>query len=384
MEDDFKNKRNHHENKDDHHENKDVPHNKIGDSKNTLKKNQGKPKKPTLSDIASACSVSVATASMALSGKGKISEEIRAEIKEKASALGYTRRASSSVSKGQTVAILSYVKHEWAYIQDFITPIFIQIEMKLTKNNLYPVMIPITSVTTNEDVHESLRSCRAISVISIHYTNETLFREIEYEGIPVTIINNSSLREKFYSICIDDYQGAYDGAKYLIDLNHRHLLFMDYWRESDQLEVYIDRFIGFKKAIDEYNIPFESAQRITFEIDDQAEISSGLMNTLRLYPKTTAIFAHDDRLAIRLYVELTQNGYRIPEDISIIAPGDTMDYTLPYIPKITTLKIDTNLLGSLSADSILQRMDSTTHLNSSIKVSQQLVRRKSCRKIAPS
>ncbi|MGM0432812.1 MAG: LacI family DNA-binding transcriptional regulator [Spirochaetota bacterium] len=339
-------------------------------------------KKVTLHDIAAECDVSVATVSMALSGKGKISQELRNTIKETATALGYTRRIPNGNTSGRAVVILSYVNHDWAYIQDFITPIFVQIEMKLTKNNLYPVIIPITNVTTNREVREAIHSCRAISVISIHYTNETLFREIEYEGIPITIINNSALREQFYSICIDDYQGAYDGAKYLIDLNHRHLLFMDYWREKEQLDVYIDRFIGFKKAIDEYHIPFESAQRITFDIEDQSEIGSGLMNTLRLYPKTTAIFAHDDRLAIRLYVELLQNGYRVPEDISLIAPGDTLDYSLPYIPKITTLKIDTNLLGSLSADSILQRIENTAHINtSSLRVTQQLVRRESCRRI---
>jgi len=199
----------------------------------------------------------------------------------------------------------------------------------------------------------------------------------------ITEINNSTLREKFYSICIDDYEGAYDGAKYLAGLNHRHLFFIDYCRNKDQLapDVYRDRFIGFKKAIDEYNIPFESAQRITFDIEDQSEIGSGLMNTLRLYPKITAISAHDDRLAIRFYVELLQNGYRVPGDMSLIAPGDTLEYSLPYIPKITMLKIDTNLLGSLSADSILQRIDNNSHINTSLRVTQQLVRRESCRRV---
>jgi len=273
-----------------------------------------------------------------------------------------------------------YMTHEWAYLQDFITPILTQLQVKLTKRGLFPIIIPITDMITNEEIKETIICSNAVSVISIHYANEVLFKEIMFRGLPLAIINNSSLQKQFYSVSVDDFQGAYDGAKYLIELNHKNILYMDYWRRN-QPQVYLDRFIGFKKAIDEFHIPFASSQRITFEIGDQLQIESGIINTLRIHPKTTAIFAHDDRLAIRIYVELKKRGYKIPEDISIIAPGDTLDYSLPYIPQITTMKIDTNLLGSLSADIVIHRTLDNPDLLAAIRVSQQLVERGSCCRI---
>lgn len=336
-------------------------------------------KKITQADIAKRCGVSTATVSMALTGKGNISDQLREQIQHTAIKLGYKKRIKRNIT-GRSVAILSFITPDWAYLQDFVTPIFTQIQVKLTAHNLFPFIVPVTNMTSNLEIKETVYSSQAVSVVSLHYANEPLFKEFSNAGLPITIINNSSLQKQFYSVCVDDYQGAYDGAKYLIENNHKNILYMDYWRRN-QPEIYMDRFIGFKKAIDEHNIQFESTQRITFEIEDQMQIRSGVFNILKLYPDTTAIFVHDDRLAIRIHTELIAHGYKVPEHISIIAPGDTLNYSLPYIPKLTTMKIDTNLLGSLSADSVIERTLKTSPFLSSIKVTQQLMTRESCRKI---
>jgi len=337
-------------------------------------------RKVTLHDIARKAGVSSATVSMALSGKGHISEEMKEIVRKTAKELGYKRRGTKN-STGKCIAILTYATNEWAYLQQFITPMFTQIETKLAKYNLYPIIIPITRMSTRSSLHESILSSNAAGLLSIHFSDEQLFEEVEYEGIPVTIINNSSLQKKFHSICTDDFQGAYDGTNYLIECGHRNFLYVDYWRK-DQPAVFVDRNIGFKKAIDEHDIHFEPAQRITYEIEDQTQLKSSLMGTLRLYPDTTAIFAHDDRVGICIYTALKELGYRIPEDISLLAPGDTLDYSLPYIPQITTMKIDTNLLGSLAADGIIHHINSNTETGPTLKVTQQLVRRSTCRVIS--
>src|SRR5690554_5714400 len=167
-------------------------------------------KKLTLKDIALRCDVSTASVSMALSGKGNISKSLRKEIHDVAAQMGYTKNRISKDPTGKTVAILMYINHEWAYLQDFITPIFTQLQVKLTKHNLYPTIIPITNMISNEEIKKSIHSTDVVSIIALHYVNEMLFKELSYEGLPITIINTSSLQKQFYSVCVDDYQGAYD------------------------------------------------------------------------------------------------------------------------------------------------------------------------------
>ena len=143
----------------------------------------------------------------------------------------------------------------------------------------------------------------------------------------------------------------------------------------------MDRFIGFKRSLDEHGIPFSDSNRITIDIDETNELRSGLINALKNSSETSAIFAHDDRLAIRIYCILQKEGYSIPEDISLIAPGDTLDYSQPYIPPITTMRIDTNLLGSLAANQIIKHIEDPPEELETFKVTQQLVDRASCRPI---
>ncbi len=68
--------------------------------------------------------------------------------------------------------------------------------------------------------------------------------------------------------------------------------------------------------------------------------------------------------------------------MSLVAPGDVLDYSLPLMPQITTMRIDTALLGKIAANLLFDRMrtaDAGVHV---LKVKEQLVRRGSCLQLA--
>jgi len=52
---------------------------------------------------------------------------------------------------------------------------------------------------------------------------------------------------------------------------------------------------------------------------NRAEVPPGLFFLL------TILVMHDDHLAVRVYIYLVRQWFRIPEDLSTIASGDTMD-----------------------------------------------------------
>ena len=95
----------------------------------------------------------------------------------------------------------------------------------------------------------------------------------------------------------------------------------------------------------------------------------------------TAIFAHDDYLGAKIVVVLQSMHMKVPNDLSLIAPGDTLDYNQEYIPRITTMQIDTALIGKIAGNLMLDILNTDTQSIQSLKIKQQLVERGSCRKL---
>ena len=156
---------------------------------------------------------------------------------------------------------------------------------------------------------------------------------------------------------------------------------MEYFR-PDIPSVVADRFIGFRKAVEEQGVNFTDENRITIDLYDMDSLFQKLKRVFleaQQRPKPTAIFAHDDYLAARIIVVLNKLGLKVPEDVSIIAPGDTLDYNQPFIPRITTMRIDTEMLGKLAGEMMVQRLSGAINSIQVLKVKQHLIDRGSCR-----
>ncbi len=79
---------------------------------------------------------------------------------------------------------------------------------------------------------------------------------------------------------------------------------------------------------------------------------------------------------------LQKRGINVPDQISIVAPGDVLDYSQPYIPPITTMRIDTAAMGKMAALILQERLsgDRSPH-QKVLKVPQHLIERGSCRSL---
>ena len=64
---------------------------------------------------------------------------------------------------------------------------------------------------------------------------------------------------------------------------------------------------------------------------------------------------------------------RCPDDVSLVAPGDVLDYSLPLMPQITTMRINTMLLGRIAANLMFERMKNGHEEVHVLKVKEQLV-----------
>lgn len=338
--------------------------------------------KVTLDDIAKTVGVSPATVSLALAGKGRVSEQTREAVANVARRLGYVRRSAEGCTEeaGRTVGILYMVDYRWAFAWVLIQPIVAELMRSLESEGYSAVLIPVRTTDDTDTVLQRVVSSGAVAALPIHYGNQILFIRLEDLGIPVVVVMNSDFQTKYYSVCVDDFQGAYEGCSYLLRLGHRRIAFVDGERKDLPL-LSRDRFFGFQKALAEAGIEIPDDYYVKVDFSDAHRIDSGVGDLLSLPEPPTALFALDDDLAVRIYDVLRRRGISVPRDISMIAPGDVLDYQLPHTPPITTMKINTTLMGRITAELLMNRLKHRQEEIHVLKVNQKLVDRGSCRAI---
>lgn len=330
-----------------------------------------------LQDIAEQTGVSLTTASFALAGKGNISPVIQRKVQRAAREANYVSRKKKSLKKKlKCCGVLLDTSPRWGYAWNFVVPILNNLESELKQHGLFTTMIPLDQSPVS--LTERLNAISCSAVFSMHYFNRDIFEKLENMNIPVVIINHTGVNESSFSkVCSDDFQGAYDGTKYLLDLGHRNILFMDYERPG-MPDLISDRFVGFKKAFDEGGIDFPANRKLTVHLHSPDSIREKLASFVNGKGKFSAIFAHDDYLAAQIIHVLNEYGLSVPSDISIIAPGDVLDYSDLSSHRITTMKIDTPLMGQFAAQLMLNKLDASHIAPQVLRVSQSLINRGSC------
>ncbi len=339
----------------------------------------------TLKDVAKEADVSVSTASLVLNKKGQFSQDVRDRVYEAAQKIGYSKTVSASAGTRKHldhIAILVFEDVEKGFVWNFFRRIIVPLESAIAREQFSPAIIPVSLHHETSEVLEKIAASKVKAVFSLEYGNPELFRQLEEQGIPVVVINNSNYQQQFHSVCIDELHGAYDAAKYLIGLGHIQIAYFDYHRPDMQTALN-DRFVGFKLALDDAKLTFSEEHRVVIDLFNVRELQRALKKLFRRMPTPTAIFAHDDYFAARIISALQNIQLRVPEDVSIVALGDILDYTQPFIPPITTMRINNELMGKLAGEMLLERLNNPheglpIHV---LKINQQLVERGSCRQV---
>lgn len=336
--------------------------------------------KTKLKDVAEKAGVSLATASLALAGKGRISRDVRAKVIQAAKDLGYKRKDKSADiqnNRVHTIGILLYVDDIWAFIWVFIRPIIEEIDRIMKNQGINTVILPIHHNSSRQEIIEKVQKANVQALISIHYGDESVFNSLEEMNIPVVIAVNNDFQDKFYSVCVDDFQCAYEGTMHLVKLGHKHLCYIACDR-PDLPALLNDRNFGFRKALEESKIIFPHENRIHFDLNNLSQLKRKLEPLFKKAKPPTGIFCLDDDIAFRVIRVLEELGLSVPDDVSVIAPGDVLDYELPHIPKITTMKINTTYMGTIICQMLMNRIRHNPEDLHVLKVKHQLVKRGTC------
>jgi len=215
----------------------------------------------TIKDIARELGIHHATVSRALREKSTVKKETRELIWKKAHELGYrpNRLAQEFRNKrSNTIGVLvPELQHHFfsKFISDF---------SKEANGSGFSVMVFQSDgkLKIEKEIIDSLigyRIAGVVASVSKETTSADHFDQLMRAGIPCVFFDRVPESTKYSHIVLDNFQAAYDAVNLLISLGRERIAFVS---TPDQINVFNERYLGYRKALENGNIPFN--ERLIF------------------------------------------------------------------------------------------------------------------------
>jgi LacI family transcriptional regulator len=202
-------------------------------------------------------------------------------------------------------------------------------------------------------------------------------------SVPTVMINcRPQTSELFPSIEPDDFQGARDLTRYLLERGHRRI---GYIRLNPVLLGAELRLDAFRQATKEFEVADgDLTIRLGMEGPVGAEenyVFAAATEMLQQKDRPTAIISGNDEMAIQIYIAAMALGLRIPQDVSIVGFDDFRTVSLALKPELTTAALPYYDLGFQGAEWLNTVVAGDNVRASSRVVSCKLVERNSVRSL---
>lgn len=173
-------------------------------------------------------------------------------------------------------------------------------------------------------------------------------------GIPVVVVDMEDQLGRFDTVVLNNVELAYEAIKRFTDYGHTKIAIVTGYPSASTSQ---QRVAGYKKALEEAGI--EPNEDYIF-MGKHLEIRGyEIMDRIMHMPdetRPTAVFFAGNVVMIGALLYLKENGYSVPDDISIIGLENRHAARL-YSPNITIATQPMDLFAEAAADLLLTRID---------------------------
>jgi LacI family transcriptional regulator len=141
-------------------------------------------------------------------------------------------------------------------------------------------------------------------------------------------------------VVCDDPRGGQLATEHLLQLGHREILFLAGPNGSSSSA---GRFSGYQRALASAGVPYSDV-RVYLADKDIDSGRKAMAQALSEKAPFTAVVAHNDSVAIGAVDTLLQQGFRIPEDVSVVGFGDGVLAANFRVP-LTTVRVPQTEMG---------------------------------------
>lgn len=304
-------------------------------------------KSVTMRDIAQEMGVSTVTVSKALTGKEGVSDKVREEIRQKAFAMGYHYRpAKASGNENGNIGIL--VADRYLEDNSFYNNLYRNLILKMNEIG-YSGVLEILSDEQERTLRipNMISSYKIESLIIIGQIHGEYLKRLKEIGIPNVFLDFYDNTEGAESIISDGIYGTCCLTDYLIEMGHRDIRFVGSIYATSSI---MDRYIGYYKSMLQHDIPCKAEDII----EDRDE--KGMFIELALPDRLPdAYVCNCDQIAYLLVQKLRTQGFRVPEDVSVVGFDDYIYSSLPEC-QLTTYRVNMEQMAAAAVRAAIKKI----------------------------
>lgn len=272
------------------------------------------------------------------------------------------------------------------YLSDYIFPRVIGgIDSVLTQKG-YSIILKNTRNSRSQEAKylEELLSKDIDGIIiepsksQIYCKHINLYRKLDEYQIPYVFIQGcfAQLDDKAH-VLMNDCKGGYMITKYLIDTGHKNIVGVF---KSDDIQGQ-NRHKGYVMALQEAGILYDPNKIVWFYTEDRSiHPYESIRKMIKQGKIMDAVVCYNDQIAVKVIQALTDEGIKIPEEISVTG------YDHSYMAYSTGLQLTTIIhpqekLGEMAAELLLDMIQNREEIqrNKNILIEPEIVVGNSCK-----
>ena len=328
--------------------------------------------KPNVRDVAKHAQVSVGTVSNVLNRPTEVSEETRARVRNSIDMLGFVPNALTrkNTREPKVIGLILPLSDNPFYeelaqgIEDAVSKEGLRV---LTGYSREDDAIELQLLTAMVDA-----GFKGVIVTPVGPRNQVFEKFID-NNIRVGYISQTDEEPEQCSVSIDQVRGGYIGLEYLYNLGHRDILWISgpaHHHQSNQ------RYVGILGAAAEFGINVQVINSPSLDFISGEQIAPAI---LALPKMPDAIFAGNDALALGVINFLLKEGYKVPEDVSVLG-YDNVAYAESALIPLSTVSQTPYQLGFTMGEQMLSELRADeNHLHQHVVFQPQIVERASTR-----
>ena len=328
----------------------------------------------SLQEVARRAKVSIATVSRVLNKSDKVVPETRAVVEQALRDLGYrpsrvARRLRMNTGHAHLVGLI---------IPDIQNPFYAEIARGV-EDSAYANQYALLLCNSDENLEKErfyldVMQAESVDGIVLPPFNDTDAGVVEMvkTGIPVVCVDRSHANVKTDLVEVDNYQGALEAVRHLIDKGHKSIALIE---GRTQVSTSRERRRGYLDALAAHGIaPRKDLMRGGDFKQESGRILTNELLDLRKPP--TALFVCNNLMTVGALGALHQRGVRIPADVALVG-FDDLPWAEALDPPPTVVRQPAYEVGRQAMELLLKRIMEPDRPPVTVRLRPELVIRKS-------
>ena len=317
-------------------------------------------KETTLKQIAETLGISITTVSKALKNYPDVSEKTKKSVLDLANSLQYTPNSFAVNLRTKESKTIGLIIPE--VVHHFFSSVVNGIIAEAEKNGYLVIILQSNESLELEKKQVELLINKRVDGIILSLSNESNddfhLKEIIRRKIPLVQFDKIAKLIPSSKVIINDQKAAFEATEHLIQKGCKKIAHI---RGPINPQNAIDRFLGYKKALEKNNIPFDSklvytCKNVTFE--EGKEFAEQIIKD---HPDVDGIFVITDLVAVGVLAYFNENNIKVPQQVKIIGFSNWF-MSQVITPKLSTVDQPSYEMGVQSFSLLLEEMNANKEM----------------------